>query len=35
MNARPGDIIIVMGIKARGPAGVVPVPSSLALEVRQ
>lgn len=34
-GARPGDIFILMNIKARGPAGVVPVPSSLALEVRQ
>jgi len=34
-SARPGDIYILMGIKAKGPAGVVPVPASLALEVRQ
>lgn len=35
MNARPGDRIILMNIKAKGPAGAVPIPSSLALEVRQ
>lgn len=35
MNARPGDRIILMNIKANGPAGAVPIPSSLALEVRQ
>ena len=35
MNARPGDRFILMNIKAKGPAGAVPIPSSLALEVRQ
>ncbi len=35
MNARPGDRIILMNIKAKGPAGPVPIPSSLVLEVRQ
>ncbi len=33
-NARPGDRFILMNIKAQGPAGAVPLPSSLALEVR-
>jgi hypothetical protein len=35
MAARPGDRFILMNIKAKGPAGAVPIPSSLALEVRQ
>ncbi len=35
MNARPGDRIILMNIKAKGPAGAVPIPASLVLEVRQ
>ncbi|MCF8255833.1 MAG: gliding motility protein GldM [Bacteroidia bacterium] len=35
MNARPGDRFILMNIKAKGPAGAVPIPASLALEVRQ
>ncbi len=34
-NARPGDRFILMNIKAVGPNGAVPLPSSLALEVRQ
>ena len=33
-SARPGDLYILMGIKAKGPAGVVPVPGSLAVEIR-
>ncbi|MDP3927920.1 MAG: GldM family protein, partial [Bacteroidota bacterium] len=33
--AKPGDRFILMNIKAKGPAGAVPIPSSLALEVRQ
>ncbi len=33
-NARPGDRFILMNIKAVGPAGLVPLPASLSLEVR-
>jgi len=34
-NARPGDRVILLDIKAQGPAGIVPIPTSLAIEVRQ